>query len=162
MSNENRLQRYPFRPVDTFKNAAQVQQERSGLGVVNTASPGQNMGLTLDQVKEIIANSEKVIGVTFTSAAGSVSPDVKFPSTAKYLLGFSFSPIANLADTFTMTINEEIAIKEGSAYGFSNRSGTPDASFFQFLRIIGGSTSLNIDYNSAVGGEKIVFTAHYV
>ncbi len=159
MSHRNRN---PYMNPDILKRAAAEYSQRAGVGVVNTTHPGQNMGLSLDQVKDIIANSEKVQGVTFTSAAGEVTPAVKFPSTAKFLLGFSFSKIANVADSFNLNINEEKAITGGSAYAYSQKDGNSECAYYEFPRVIGGSTSLLLEYISAVGGESIVATFHYV
>lgn len=154
--------RNPYFSIDVMKQAAASYQQQAGVSPVNTGHPGQNMGLTLQQVKDIIANSEKVQGKAFVSANGEVTPEINFPATAKYLMGFTFSKIANVADTFDLTINNEAAIKTGSAYAYSQKDGNSEEAYFPFARVIGGSTSVELKYNSSVGGENIVFTAHYV
>lgn len=155
--------KWPANPNNIYKQAAQQNQVDVAMGMVNTGHPGQNMGLSLEQVKQMIANCPKALGVSFVSAAGTVNPKIEFPSTAKYLVGLSFANIAagNSADVFTMFINEEQAIKGGSAFAFSVRTGSPQP-YFDFFRPIGGSTSLKIDYSSIGGGDNLVLTLFYV
>ena len=101
-----------------FKNQARKVTTNAAFGKTNSSAPGQNMGLSLEQVKQFVSDAEKVVGITFTSAAGTITPNIQLPATAKYIKGFVFSNTVN-TDTFDLLINEERAIATGSAAAFS-------------------------------------------
>lgn len=144
------------------KAAAQRAVNASGFGKVNTAYPGQNAGMTLDQVKQLIDVAPKTIGTTFTTAAGSVTPNVQLPSTAKYMIGFVFAGNPDAADSFDMLINEERAVDTGAVQAYSAAAGKPLAGYFEFLRPIAGSTAINLVYTSAVAANAVNFQIVYI
>lgn len=134
-------------------------------GQVNTAHPGQNMGLTLDQVKELVENSEKAVGSRFTSAVGTVNITPQLPAQAKYIVGIAFTRITNVADQFTLEVNNEKVYTDAGVAGFTKSDllgGATEKPYFEMFRPVAGSTALSIDYNSLVGGDDIVFTVFYV
>jgi len=138
---------------------------KSAFGIVNSSHPGQNMGLTLEQVQEMVANAEKAQGTRFTSAVGLVNITPQLPNTAKYIVGISFSRVTNPADQFTLTVNNEKVFTEAGVTGFTKSEitgGETEDPYFNMFRPIAGSTSLSVDYFSLAGGDEIVFTVFYV
>lgn len=144
------------------KQAARRIVDASGFGKVNTAYPGQNAGLTLDEVKKLVDVAPKAVGTTFTSAAGTTTPNVQLPSTAKYILGFVFAGVPNAADSFDMFINEERAIDTGAVAAWQTAAGKPLQGYFEFMRPVAGSTAVNLVYTSAVAGNAINFQIVYI
>ena len=145
-----------------IKAAARRAVDASGFGKVNTAYPGQNAGMSLEDVKRLVDVAPKVVGTSFTTAAGTVTPNVQIPNTAKYIVGFVFAGTPNAADVFDMLINEERAIDNGAVQAFQAATGKPLAGYFEFLRPVAGSTAVNLSYTSAVAGASINFQIVYI
>lgn len=134
----------------------------SAFGKTNNAHPGQNMGLSLDQVKRMVDNAEKVVGVTFTSTAGTVTPNIQLPATAKYIKGIVFSGTGANTDTFTLLINEERAIANAATEAYQATTGKPNKSYYDFFRPVASATAVNLNYSSIAGGQTIIFQVIYV
>jgi len=144
-----------------FKNQARKVATNAAFGKTNSSAPGQNMGLSLEQVKQFVSDAEKVVGITFTSAAGTITPNIQLPATAKYIKGFVFSNSV-ATDTFDLLINEERAIATGSAAAFSVGTGKPNKSYFDFIRPVASATAIQLNYTSIAGGTNIVLQVIYV
>lgn len=144
------------------KKLGQINVRNSGFGKTNSAHPLQNMGYTLDQVKSLVDNAEKVIGINFTSIAGTTQPNIQIPATAKYMVGFAFAGAGANSDTFSLLINNERAIDNGSAQAYQINTGRPDTAYFQFFRPVAGATAINLNYTSLAGGTAIVFQLIYI
>jgi len=134
----------------------------SAFGKTNTAYPGQNMGLSLDQVKQLVETAPKVVGTTFTSVAGTVQPNVQIPATAKYILGFTFAGTPAGTDQFDLLINEERAIDNGAVEAYEAQAGKPLEGYFPFIRPVAGATAINLNYTSLAGGQTVIFQITYV
>jgi len=146
----------------TAKALGRKKVAGAAFGKTNSSHPGQNMGLTLDQVKTMVENAPKVVGTTFTSAAGTVTPNVQIPATAKYILGFTFGGAPVATDIFDLLINEERAIDNGSVSAFAVGAGKPVEAYFPFFRPVAGATAINLNYTSLAGGAAVTFQIHYV
>ena len=144
-----------------YKEQARKAGANAAFGKTNSAYPGQNMGKSLEQVKQLVENSEKIVGVSFTSAAGTVTPNIQLPATAKYIKGFVFTHTVN-TDTFDLLINEERAISNGAAFAFTADTGKPNKSYFDFARPVASSTAITLNYTSVAGGNLIVLQVIYV
>ena len=134
----------------------------SAFGKTNNAHPGQNMGLSLEQVKKLVDNAQKVKGTSFTSIAGTTQPNVQIPATAKYIVGFSFAGTITAADTFNLIINNERAIDTGSVQAYQVNTGKPEKAYYDFFRPVASATAINIEYTSAVAGSAVVFQLIYI
>lgn len=166
MSKYNKFPAFPgMKPaVMSPKSIARANAVKSAIGKVNVDYPGQNMDLSLDQVKNLVNNAPKAVGERFVSSGSTLTVVPKFPPQAKYLIGFSFSQITNTDDQFNLTINNEQSIINGSATAFQKpqQSGS-DKPYFEWFRPIGGSAQVELNYNSpAGGGDNIVVTFFYV
>lgn len=145
-----------------YKNNARKIAANAAFGKTNSAYPGQNMGKTLEEVKNLVENSEKIVGVTFTSAAGTVTPNIQLPATAKYIKGFVFTNVLAV-DTFDLLINEERAIANGAAFAFNADLGKPSKkAYYDFMRPVASSTAVTLNYTSPVGGQLINLQVIYV
>ena len=130
-------------------------------GKTNSAYAGQNMGLSLDQVKKLIDNAKKIQGTIFTTAAGSVSPSVQLPATAKMIVGICFGGSPLQSDTFTMLINEERAIATASVHSFSEQTGKPQNGYYEFIRPVASATAINLSYTSTAA-NTVIFNVWYI
>lgn len=151
--------------MDNFKrkNIASKVVASSAYTKTNTAYPGQNLGMTLDQVKNMVENAEKVVGTTFTSVLGTATPNVQLPSTAKLIKGFVIAGTVQPADTFDMLINEERAISQGAAFSFYATAAKPAVkNYFEFVRPVASATAITFNYNSSVAGNVLVISIVYV
>lgn len=145
------------------KNLARSVVNKSAFGKTNSAYPGQNMNLSLDQVKNLVDNAEKVVGLVFTSAIGTITPNIQLPATAKYIKGFVFSGTPNPTDTFELLINEERAISGAAVLSYQATQSKPSKkAYFDFMRPIASSTAINLNYSSFVGGGVITLQVIYV
>ena len=144
------------------KDIARQVVQASSYGKTNSAYAGQNMGLTLDQVKQMVDNARKVVGVTFTSTAGTVTPNVQLPATAKLIKGFVFSGSPLVTDTFDLLINEEKIVSTGSVNSFQSQTGKPQLGYYELSRPVASSTAVQLNYTSANAGNFIVFQVVYI
>lgn len=144
------------------KIAGRIAGVNSGFGKTNNAHPMQNMGLTLEQVKGLVDKATKVVGISFTSIAGTTTPNVQIPATAKYIVGFTFAGAGANTDTFDLIINNERAIDNGSTSAYEVSTGKPQTGYFDFFRPVAGATAINLNYTSIAGGAAIVFQIIYV
>jgi hypothetical protein len=145
-----------------YKEQARKVGSSAAFGKTNSAYPGQNMGKSLEQVKQLVENSEKIVGVSFTSTAGTVTPNIQLPATAKYIKGFVFTNTVN-TDTFDLLINEERAIANGAAFAFTANTGKPSKkAYYDFARPVASSTAITLNYTSVLGGSLIVLQVIYV
>lgn len=153
---------YPSNSNKLSKIAARANQVNAAFGKVNSAHPGQNMGLTLEDVKSIVDNAQKIVGTTFVAAAGTTTPNVQLPSTAKYMVGIIFGGTPAATDSFSMMINNERTIDNASVLSYQATTGKPQIGFFPFERPIAGSTSINLSYQSVAGGTPVIFQVVYI
>lgn len=148
-------------PEQIAKLAGRAVITNSSYGKTNNAHPGQNMGLTLSDVKKIVDNAQKVVGTTFTSSAGTSNPAVQIPATAKYIVGFVFTGGA-ATDTFSLLINEERAIDNSSTQPYLAAVGKPLEGYYPFMRPVAGATSINLSYVSLAGAAQVTFQIVYI
>jgi len=148
--------------MDYSKQAGRTLVNQSAFGKTNNAHPLQNMGVSLEKVKELVDKAQKVIGVTFTSIAGTTQPNIQIPATAKYMVGFCFAGAGAATDTFDLIINNERCIDNGSTQAYQIATGRPDMAYFNFFRPVAGATAINLDYTSIAGGTVVVFQIIYV
>jgi hypothetical protein len=144
------------------KVAGRIAGVNSAFGKTNNAHPGQNMGLTLEQVRGLVDKATKVVGVSFTSVAGTTTPNVQIPATAKYIVGFTFAGNGATTDIFDLLINNERAIDNGATSAYQVGTGKPQTGYYEFFRPVAGATAINLNYTSIAGGTNIVFQIIYV
>jgi hypothetical protein len=143
------------------KNLARQVVQNASFGKTNSAYPGQNMGLSLEQVKSAIDNAKKVQGVSFTSAIGTVTPNVQLPATAKLIKGFCFAGSFLNTDTFDLLINEEKVVSTGSVQAYGTSTGKPLQGYFELQRPVASSTAISLNYIST-GANTVIFQVVYV
>ena len=131
----------------TAKALGRKKVAGAAFGKTNSAYPGQNMGLTLETVKDLVENA---------------TPNVQIPATAKYIIGFTFGGQSAATDIFDLLINEERAIDNGAVNAFAVGTGKPVEAYFPFFRPVAGATAINLNYTSLAGGTAVTFQIHYV
>ena len=144
------------------KDLARQVVQNSSFGKTNSAYPGQNMGLSLDQVKNLVDNAKKVQGVTFISIAGTTTPNVQLPATAKMIKGFVFAGNVVNTDTFDLLINEEKVVSTGSVQAYQANTGKPLNAYYELARPVASSTAITLNYTSAGAGNNIIFQVVYI
>lgn len=147
--------------MDIRKNLARAVVKTSSMGKTNSAYPGQNMGLSLNEVKEYVDNAKKVQGVSFTTAIGTVTPNVQLPSTAKMIKGFVFAGSPTATDTFNLLINEERVVSTGSVAAFQSSTGKPLMAYFELMRPVASATAVTLEYTSGAV-NTVIFQIVYV
>jgi len=148
--------------MDYSKQAGRTIVQRAAYGQTNNSHPLQNMGMTLEQVKLLVDKAQKVIGINFTSIAGTTSPNIQIPATAKYMIGICFAGAGATTDTFNLLINNERTIDNGSCQAYQVATGKPQIGYFEFFRPVAGATAINLNYTSIAGGTAIVFQIIYI
>lgn len=143
------------------KDLARQVVQNSSFGKTNSAYPGQNMGLSLDQVKNLVDNAKKVQGVSFTSAIGTVTPNIQLPATAKMIKGFCFAGSYLNTDSFDLLINEEKVVSTGSVQAFAANTGKPLNAYFELARPVASSTAITLNYVST-GANTVLFQVVYM
>ena len=145
-------------------NNARARQvvNASAFGKTNNAYPGQNMGLSLEQVKQLVNEAKKIQGTSFNTAIGTVTPSIQLPATAKFIKGIIFSGTTDPADTFDLLINEERAISTGSVTSFQQQTGKPQIGYYEFMRPVASATAINLNYTSVVAANVVLFSVWYV
>jgi hypothetical protein len=141
--------------------ARQVVQSAS-FGKTNSAYPGQNMGLSLEQVKNLVDNAKKVQGVTFISIAGTTTPNVQLPATAKMIKGIVFAGNVQNTDSFDLLINEEKVVSTGAVQAYQANTGKPLQGYFELARPVASSTAITLNYVSTIPGNNILFQVVYM
>ena len=144
------------------KDIARQVVNASSYGKTNSAYAGQNMGLSLEQVKQLVDNARKVIGVSFTTTVGTVTPNVQLPATAKLIKGFLFAGSPAAPDTFDLLVNEEKVVSTGAVNAFQSQSGKPQIGYFELSRPVASSTAVQLNYTSAAAGNTVVFQVVYI
>lgn len=142
------------------KDLAIQNATNRAFGKTNSAYPGQNAGMTLDQVKELVANAIKFTGISFSSAAGNVTPNVQIPNTAKFIKGICFAGAPAAGDTFDLLINEEKIVATGAVSAFTQSSGKPLEGFFPIFRPVSSSTAVSLIYTSTAANAIICQIAY--
>lgn len=144
------------------KDIARQVVQASSYGKTNSAYAGQNMGLTLDQVKQMVDNARKVIGTSFTTTVGTVTPNIQLPATAKLIKGFVFSGAPLVTDTFDLLVNEEKIVSTGSVNSFQSQTGKPQLGYFELSRPVASSTAVQLNYTSTAAGNTVIFQVVYI
>ncbi len=90
-------------------NKARARQvvNASAFGKTNNAYPGQNMGLSLEQVKRLVDEAKKIQGTTFISAIGSVTAFSQ--QTGKPQLGY-YEFVRPVASATAINLNYTSAV----------------------------------------------------
>jgi hypothetical protein len=145
-------------------NKARARQavNASAFGKTNNAYPGQNMGLTLEQVKRLVDEAKKIQGTSFNTTTGTVTPTIQLPATAKFIKGIIFSGTTSPGDTFDLLINEERAISTGAVSAFQEQTGKPQLGYYEFVRPVASATAVNLNYTSAASGNVVLFSIWYI
>ena len=73
-----------------------------------------------------------------------------------------FAGAGATTDTFSLLINNERAIDNGSAQAYQIGTGRPDSAYYEFFRPVAGATAINLTYTSTAGGTAIVFQLIYI
>lgn len=156
-----------FRGIKTqaqiVQNIARKQATQNLATPVNVSFPGQNMGLTREEVEASEIAGLKVVGVTYVAAAGTVNPQIELLSTAMELVGIAFFQAGAInTDTFNLLINGTNIVKNAAVAAYSLRAGAPaNNAYFPLRRIVGGNNSIELAHTSAAGGTTYILNLYY-
>ena len=151
-----------FKATTIIEKGDKFTDIRTALNKLSPKNYDATSEFILEKVKELVDKAQKVIGVTFTSIAGTTQPNIQIPATAKYMVGFCFAGAGANTDTFDLIINNERCIDNGSTQAYQIATGRPDMAYYNFFRPVAGATAINLDYTSIAGGTVVVFQIIYV
>lgn len=105
---------------------------------------------TVEQIQGMIRRQKKVQGFLLAVAAGNNTFPITLNSKGRVFLGIKLAFGAAVGDLFTLTINNEKVISNGTVVNFINTSLCGDE-YYSFPRPLSGSDSIRLDYIAAGG-----------
>lgn len=125
--------------------------------------PGFNSGMSIEEVRRMIKDQPRTTGVRFAVAVG---PDeiqnINLPGDARLFLGLIFTTVTDDSDIFTMSINNEKIVDNGSMllHSIANPHNL-QRSYFEYLRPLSGKDQLQFTTDT-IGGMTGVLELHYI
>lgn len=128
--------------------------------------PAFNSNLSMQDVRQFIQMQPRCTGVPFTAPIGQFTiNNIQLPGDARLFLGLIFGNTglrASDTDTFTMTLNNNKIIDNGSIVLFSSaNSQSVTTQYYQFLQPLTGKDVFTFQLNTA-GGYQSVLQLHYI
>ena len=128
--------------------------------------PAFNSNLSMQDVRQFIQMQPRCTGVPFQAPLGQFTiNNIQLPGDARLFLGLIFTNTdlrAGALDTFTMTLNNNKIIDNGSIVLFSqSNSQSVTTQYYQFLQPLTGKDVFNFQLNTA-GGLDGVLQLHYI
>jgi len=124
--------------------------------------PGDQLGLSAQQVRNFIARSKRAKGIIQSLAVGD-SGDIplQLPGTAKLFLGFAFQQTAlasasDLTGELSLTINNDLLINNTHVAFFG--SGFTDEEYYFIPYPLSGKDDIKFTINSVL----TLYTAHII
>jgi hypothetical protein len=124
--------------------------------------PGAGSGLTRNQVRDLIEQQPRCSGVSFSASSGSFDvTNLNLPGDAKLFLGLIFTEPPLASDTFTLSINNNKIIINGSVMLHSMvNSQSIKSQYFEYLQPLSGKDIIELTLET--GGMNGVVQLHYI
>jgi len=155
----------PPRRTGSIKNIIHAQRNSTvGKSAVGTPQyPGAASGLTQSQSRQLIREQPRVTGIPFVASAGSFTiNNIEIPGDATLFLGLMFTPTGNAMDTFTMAINNNKIIDNGSVKLHSpDNSQSIKSQYFPYMQPLTGKDVLAFQLQTT-SGLTGVLQLHYI
>lgn len=126
-----------------------MQNIKSG----NGTPTGGGGGMSVKQAQQFNKEQPRTTGIPFVAGAGAFTiNNIKLPGDAVMLLGLIFTPSNNNADTFTVALNNNKFIDNGSIllHSSQNSQGTRKG-YFEYYQPLTGTDSFSINLNTVAG-----------
>ena len=120
--------------------------------------PGSNTGATIDTIRKLIKEQPRTQGFSFVASAGVATQinNVALPGDARVFLGIMFDRV-NLGDSFSLSINNNLIIKNSSAWNWSQVAGSSvTLGYFPCPQPLSGTDIIEITYLSNTGTAAII------
>lgn len=121
--------------------------------------PGSNSGMSIEQVRNFIAQQPRTTGVSFSVAAASSSivSNIQLPGDAKILLGIMFTPTTATDDTFSLSVNNVKFIAGASILLHSSEnSQCIQDGFFPYYQPLSGTDTFELTVISVAGLNGVI------
>lgn len=140
-------------------NPQQIGKSRTGA----PNFPGENSGLSIPQLQNLIQQQPRCTGVAFVVGAGTNKVNnINLPGDSKLLLGIIFTPTEDVTDTFDMSINNNKVVDNGSVYlHSSDNSQSISSQYFEYIQPLSGKDSFDIEITSQAGLTGVL-QFHYI
>jgi len=134
-------------------------------GVVRTPQfPGQQKGLSIEQVRDIIKNQKRTKGFGLTVGTGESSHDINLSGSARVFLGFSLiletATFLDQPESMQLVINEEIIISQTRPIFF-----TPDFmddEYYYFPRPLSGTDDIKVKFINSGIAQTVPMIFYYI
>ena len=126
--------------------------------------PAFNSNMSMQDVRKFIQMQPRCTGVPFNATAGNfVVGNIQLPGDARLFLGLIFTtPVTPATDTFTMTLNNNKIIDNGSIELHSITNGySITTQYFEYLQPLTGKDIFNFQLNTSAGMPGIL-QLHYI
>jgi len=125
--------------------------------------PAFNSNMSMQDVRQFMQMQPRCTGINFNVPIGqSTLGNINLPGDARLFLGLVFNSVADVNDTFNMTLNNNKIIDNGSIFlhsGQNNYSVTTQ--YFEYLQPLTGKDVFKFDLVT-LGGFTGVLQLHYI
>jgi len=129
----------------------------------NGMMPGSNTGMTSPAIRKAVAELPRCLGVKFAVNVGSTAvQNINLPGDARLFLGLVFLKVADDLDQFTLTINNNLMIQQGSTKAHSLEPSLINSQYYEYPQPLSGKDTIEITYTSGVGNINNIVELHYI
>lgn len=126
--------------------------------------PGYNTGAGIEAIRKLIGEQPRCEGFKFVAGAATATTinGIQLPGDARIFLGLIFTTFDKPIDTFSLTINNNIIIKNGSCqlHAMNNSASTTEL-YFPYPQPLTGTDLIQIVVNSNAGQTGVI-QLHYI
>jgi len=126
--------------------------------------PGYNTGAGIAAIRKLIGEQPRCEGFKFNAGAATATTinSVQLPGDARIFLGLIFTTFDKPVDTFSLTINNNLIIKNGSCQLHAmNNSQSITELYYPYPQPLTGTDLIEIVVNSNAGQVGVV-QLHYI
>lgn len=129
----------------------------------NGMLPGSNTGLNVAQIRKAVGELPRCLGVRFTTQVGTTNiQNINFPGDSRLFLGIVFLTKADPLDQFTLTINNNLIVQNGSVVAHSLEPALINSQYYEYPQPLSGKDTIEVTYTSAVGNTNNIIEFHYI
>ena len=126
--------------------------------------PGYNTGAGIAAIRKLIQEQPRCSGFPFVAGAATQTNinNIQLPGDARIFLGLIFTTFAATGDTFTLSINNNVIIQNGSCQLHAmNNSASITELYFPYPQPLTGTDKIEIVVTS-IAGQSGVLQLHFI
>lgn len=125
--------------------------------------PAFNSNMSMQDVRKFIQMQPRCTGVPFQATLGQFTiNNIQLPGDARLFLGLLFTYGNDMQDAFTMTLNNNKIIDNGSIIAHAiNTNYSVTTQYFEYLQPLTGKDIFRFDLNT-IGGMNGILQLHYI